>query len=622
MKFGKELERTKVDGWEWYYIDYADLKRFLKHKMVEAPGGQTFMYKEAEFYDMLVQNLDRVSYFSFLKYDEILSAIANMEETIDNILTAEHDVRAALFRRLESLIPELEDITEAVNKLDRFNRTNFTGFYKILKKHDKQTGVSLRYAFQQEMDKRPFFKFRFDDMIAEISKLYQKIKAGDDDATWVPGTSFVRKTTKYWVHADNLTKVKLAIMKHLPVLRFQEDPDTPFEPHITSIYYDNEDLDLYHGRMRKDEGAEAIRLRWYGTMANQVFFERKTHHEDWTGYESVKERFMVSEKHVDEVCDGTYGPDRVAKKVAKRKKSQKEVDATYQLAYETQQSIINKKLKPCVRTYYKRTAFQLPTSNTVRISLDEDLTMVDEMNKTGGRWRRDEVGVEWPFSHINSEDVILFPYAVLEVKLSLRQGEDPPTWIANLIESPYVECVPKFSKFMHGCATLHESKCQMYPYWLPQMDTDIRKSPEEVAEYEERIRADASTSSQYSPTEDGSIGEQERLKPKLIFANERTFMKWLHMSLFVATGGLVLLDAKHVKFQSNAKLTRITGIIMTSIACIFVLAAGALYLRRRKLIAQKYVGSWNEYVMTVTMALVFLAAMAATFVVRIGELVN
>lgn len=33
---------------------------------------------------------------------------------------------------------------------------------------------------------------------------------------------------------------------------------------ITSIYFDNEDMELYLGRLEKTEGAEAIRLRWYG----------------------------------------------------------------------------------------------------------------------------------------------------------------------------------------------------------------------------------------------------------------------------------------------------------------------------------------------------------------------
>lgn len=35
---------------------------------------------------------------------------------------------------------------------------------------------------------------------------------------------------------------------------------------ITSIYFDNEDLELYLGRLEKTEGAEAVRLRWYGDV--------------------------------------------------------------------------------------------------------------------------------------------------------------------------------------------------------------------------------------------------------------------------------------------------------------------------------------------------------------------
>ena len=36
---------------------------------------------------------------------------------------------------------------------------------------------------------------------------------------------------------------------------------------------DNEDLELYLGRLEKTEGAEAVRLRWYGGMeVKQVYF--------------------------------------------------------------------------------------------------------------------------------------------------------------------------------------------------------------------------------------------------------------------------------------------------------------------------------------------------------------
>jgi SPX domain protein involved in polyphosphate accumulation len=39
---------------------------------------------------------------------------------------------------------------------------------------------------------------------------------------------------------------------------------------ITSVYFDNEDLELYLGRLEKTEGAEAIRMRWYGDVTGKT----------------------------------------------------------------------------------------------------------------------------------------------------------------------------------------------------------------------------------------------------------------------------------------------------------------------------------------------------------------
>ena len=58
------------------------------------------------------------------------------------------------------------------------------------------------------------------------------------------------------------------------------NPNKPYDPAdaaITSIYFDNEDLELYLGRLEKTEGAEAIRLRWYGdTDVKQVSICRQS----------------------------------------------------------------------------------------------------------------------------------------------------------------------------------------------------------------------------------------------------------------------------------------------------------------------------------------------------------
>lgn len=252
---------------------------------------------------------------------------------------------------------------------------------------------------------------------------------------------------------------------------------------ISSIYYDNpETWELYTGRLKKTEGAEAIRLRWYGGMDTEtIFVERKTHREDWTGEKSVKARFSTKEKNINAFLSGKMTVESIFEKMRRDgKKSEKEVNDLEQLAREIQYTIITKKLVPVTRSFYHRTAFQLPGDARVRISLDTELSMIREDNmgerqRCGKNWRRMDIGVDWPFSQLPKEDIELFPYAVLEVKLQTQAGQEPPEWIRDLIASHLVEAVPKFSKFIHGTATLFPDQIDLLPYWMPQMETDIRK---------------------------------------------------------------------------------------------------------------------------------------------------
>lgn len=286
------------------------------------------------------------------------------------------------------------------------------------------------------------------------------------------------------MHRDNITELKLVILKHLPVLVF--NPSKEFEEKdsaISSIYYDNPDTwELYQGRLKKTEGAEAIRLRWYGGMeSDQIFVERKTHREDWTGEKSVKARFSLKEKHVNAYLQGRMTVEQIFDKMRKEgKKSASEIDELEQLAREIQYRVITRRLVPVTRTFYHRTAFQLPGDARVRISLDTELTMIREDNldgrrRAGSNWRRMDIGVDYPFSQLPPEDIDRFPYAVLEVKLQTQAGQEPPQWIRDLTASHLVEAVPKFSKFIHGTATLFPTRINLLPFWYPQMDTDIRK---------------------------------------------------------------------------------------------------------------------------------------------------
>lgn len=541
MKFGRKISTSLYDEWRPFYLDYAGLKRVLKDRTASKAWNDK---DEKDFKLFLERELDKIYEFQQEKARELSHRIREAENAVKILveeeaeLTAQghgqgrgshhqngsssrapHDIEAQETRgndvdegsddddedgildhgeernleeieeHFHNLEEEVANLVADVHDLALYTKLNVTGFMKILKKHDKRTKRPLKPAFVQEyLEKRPFYKYNYDGIIVKLSKLYDLVRTrghpvqGDSSAGGNQ-SAFVRQTTKYWVHPDNLVRLKLAILRHLPVLVF--NPNKDFEVKdaaITSIYMDNEDLDLYLGRLEKTEGAEAVRLRWYGGMdVKQIFVERKTHREDWTGEKSVKARFPIKEDKVDAFLRGEYTMDEEFEELYKRgKKSRQEVDSMIQLANEVQYSILTRKLHPVMRTFYNRTAFQLPGDARVRISLDTELTMVREDNwdgraRAGSHWRRMDIGIDHPFEQLPPEDKELFTYGVLEVKLQTQFGQEPPQWVTDLVRSHLVEAVPKFSKFIHGCATLLPHRVDLVPFWLPQMDADILK---------------------------------------------------------------------------------------------------------------------------------------------------
>ncbi|KAJ5770550.1 uncharacterized protein N7511_002601 [Penicillium nucicola] len=510
MRFGEYLRSSMIKEFYPYYIAYDELKKALKTDFVDEPTSDNTKPArkewteddETHFVSLLESELEKVFLFQKRKSEEIVNRIQESELEVSDVvsrLESSADGRHSSIARPSRPQPTdsdfllleqtLSDIIADVHDLAKFTQLNYTGFQKIIKKHDKETEWYLKPVFAARLNAKPFFKDNYDAFVIELSKLYDLVRTKGnpvkgDAAAGGTQQNFVRQTTKYWVHRDNITELKLVILKHLPVLVFNaskefEEKDTA----ISSIYYDNTDTwELYQGRLKKTEGAEAIRLRWYGGMeSDQIFVERKTHREDWTGEKSVKARFALKEKHVNAYLDGRMTVEQIFDKMRKEgKKSAAEIDDLEQLAREIQYRVITRRLVPVTRTFYHRTAFQLPGDARVRISLDTELTMIREDNMDGRRragknWRRMDIGVDFPFSQLPPEDIDRFPYAVLEVKLQTQAGQEPPQWIRDLTASHLVEAVPKFSKFIHGTATMFPTRINLLPFWFPQMDVDIRK---------------------------------------------------------------------------------------------------------------------------------------------------
>ncbi|KAF9938478.1 vacuolar transporter chaperone [Mortierella antarctica] len=484
MKFGDHLSLSIQPDWSFNYISYDELKNVLKTRTHSQLWNET---DEGYFVELLERELEKVYSFQNVKVGEIRRKLdfysSQAQEFKKN--GAEEETWRALEIEIYKLVAEID-------VLAKYTRLNYTGFLKIVKKHDKQTRWMLKSIFHVRLNSKPFHKENYDAVIVRLSSIYHIVRArgqkvmGDDKFSNIDSAAFVRDTTKYWVHPDNITEVKLVIMKHLPVLVFNtkkeyEENDSA----ISSVYVDNDEFECYQGRLEKSDMAQAIRIRWYGptpTDNGQCFLERKVHREKWTGEQSVKERFPIKTKYIDPYLTGDYTMDvKFAKLRARGQKSVKDVELMQKLANDVQTSIVTKKMRPTIRAFYRRTAFQLSNDARVRISLDTELALIREDDygraRAGNHWKREDIGIDWPFKQLPAEDITRFPYAVLEVKLQTHHGQEPPAWIVELINSHLVESCPRFSKYIHGVATLLEDKIQILPFWLPQMDQDIRKPP-------------------------------------------------------------------------------------------------------------------------------------------------
>jgi len=176
-----------------------------------------------------------------------------------------------------------------------------------------------------------------------------------------------------------------------------------------------------------------------------------------------------------------------------------------------------------MRSFYHRTAFQLPGDARVRISLDTELSLVREDNwdgkiRSGDNWRRMDIGIDWPFNQVDKDDIERFPYGVLEVKLQTQVGQEPPQWVRDLVGSEMVESVPKFSKFIHGCATLLPNRVDLVPYWLPQMGVKINEKPRMRRGTTLRFdRPTPAISASRSETTSGTTPDVDRDQPEVPF---------------------------------------------------------------------------------------------------------
>lgn len=437
------------------------------------------------------------------EWSQVMQAAKELHQSIDEAEGTDGENIPQRSRHIRSI---LDGTSAAVQNLDAFVRHNVVLGDYIARYLD---GVSNKNDSMEEryivaIEHILMHGVGMSSLLMALSDVYQGVRVLEEHGPqakqvlhglvrheWKAPNTFNRVTKKFWILPRDVTRFKLFVMKHLPILVYGERKKVLDQPvdtlnnasmkdfacrdsgDISSVYLDNfPDLKHYHERLHRRDLASATRVRWYGSRdprdaEKTIFVERKIHRSAYTGMSSTKERGSMKQKDVQKFLQGHLSFNSGAKDDAFLKSVMDEIHGEQQ--------------EPLMRTSYQRTAFQNSTENLVRISLDTNLCMTKEYGYgTNHSWCRD-----FSMFPLGEGDVAQFPYGVVEIKLQAK----PPQWVKDLISTGMLLVVPKFSKFLHGSACLYQGSTENVPYWfLPDPENKDHLTPatwEEMADKED-----------------------------------------------------------------------------------------------------------------------------------------
>lgn len=536
MRFGKTLRQSIYSPWKDKYIDYGKLKSMLREDQSEDDDVPWTEEDENRFCDEIFNaQLEKVAKFQEETVDKLRERVDAAFEKLKSVSPADagdekgkgkgngnsdnnNNISTEQLKKLEA---ELDDITNMVKELKKYSSLNYTGFLKMVKKHDRKRGerYRIRPMMQVSLSKRPFNSEQgYSPLLNKLSLMYFAVReqleengSGDVhpidlDVDSQPETHNGERYTahKFWIHPDNLLEVKTYILRQLPALVYSQQAakelDGSEDPTITSLYFDNSKFELYTKKVDRDPAtsASSLRLRWYGQLSTKpdIFLEQKTVHQNGS---SEERKITIKEKYVKPYLDGEYKMEKTVQKMERQGQNSEDVEEFKATADAIQEFARNHKLEPVLRANYVRTAFQKPGDDRVRIAIDTDVAFIREDTLDRSRpcrdpnnWHRTDIdssNMGYPFKNINQSEVSRFPYAILEIKLKEDGNRRRPTWVEDLMASHLVHPAPRFSKFVHGLASLFEDYVNMLPFWLSDLETDIRKDPQTAFEEEEQRRA-------------------------------------------------------------------------------------------------------------------------------------
>lgn len=195
MRFGQTLANSVHEPWKEQYLDYTKLKRLLR----EDGNGDDKPWTEDDesrfCEEILNTQLGKVAAFQESTFQKLEERANNVSDRLKDL--APQGADSADIAKFKEIEDELDSITNEANQLKKYSALNYTGFLKIVKKHDRKRGnkYKVRPMLQINLSKRPFNSEQaYTPMINKLSVMYFIVRQHlEDRAGKGPSNSEDRK---------------------------------------------------------------------------------------------------------------------------------------------------------------------------------------------------------------------------------------------------------------------------------------------------------------------------------------------------------------------------------------------------------------------------------------------
>ena len=192
MRFGKTLRNSIYPPWKDEYIDYGKLKGMLREN--DEDDGPWTEDDENKFCDEILNTqVEKVANFQESTVKALEDRTTKASEKLRNLTPEEGtkpgDITTGRFKEIEE---ELDAIINETRELKKYSSINYTGFLKIVKKHDRKRGSNykIRPMVQMTLSKRPFNSEQgYAPLLNKLSMMYFVVRQQLDEGADPPGAS-------------------------------------------------------------------------------------------------------------------------------------------------------------------------------------------------------------------------------------------------------------------------------------------------------------------------------------------------------------------------------------------------------------------------------------------------